>query len=266
MAERTVLRIPAPAWAVDRQLTSGTRPRRCPASKTGFRRRSPRPSRRDVAAVAPGHVSISNDRAGHAPGCGVAAARFGRKCLYVAMCGPARCLGRCHDRSPADRLHDSARSSRRSQPASAPGRGESRVLRATEADTVPISARAALHIGEAASPRCFLDIASECAAPPQGLGLRSRRGSLTERVAPTSLGIRCNLHPSLRVNLRGHPDCAKTTDEEPADNNNCGPDNIRIRHCVLRTSCSTRSTTLAHDRLCMRMRPRRWARHRWLGG
>ena len=181
----------------------------------------------------------------------------------LRFAGPARCLGRCHDRSPADRLHDSARSSRRSQPASAPGRGESRVLRATEADTVPISARAALHIGEAASPRCFLDIASECAAPPQGLGLRSRRGSLTERVAPTSLGIRCNRHPSLRVSLRGHPDCAKTTDEEPADNN-CGRDNIR--YSVLRTSCSTRSTTLAHDRLCMRMRPRRWARHRWLGG
>lgn len=99
---------------------------------------------------------------------------------------------------------------------------------------------------------------------PAGPRPRSRRGSPTERVAPTSLGIRCNRHPSLRVSLRGHPDCAKTTDEEPADNNNCGPDNIR--HCVLRTSCSTRSTTLAHDRLCMRMRPRRWARHRWLGG
>jgi hypothetical protein len=167
------------------------------------------------------------------------------------MCGPARSPHRGRGRLRAERLYDSARPSRRSQPASAPGGGESRGLRATEADAVPISARTALHIGEAASPRCFLDIASARAAAPQGLSLRSRRGSLPERVAPTSLGIRCNRHPSLRRSLRGHPDYAKTTDEERADNNNCGPDTIR--HCFLRTSCSTRSTTLAHDRSRMRM-------------
>ena len=153
--------------------------------------------------------------------------------------------------SRAERLHYSARTSRRSQPASAPGRGESRVLRATEADTVPISARTALHIGEAASPRCFLDIASARAAAPQGLGPRLRRGSLPERVAPASLGICCNRHPSLRVSLRGHPDCAKTTDKEPADNNNCGPDTIR--HAFSVQVVRTRSTTLAHDRSRMRM-------------
>jgi len=52
------------------------------------------------------------------------------------------------------------------------------------------------------------------------------------------------------VSLHWHPACAKTTDEEPADNNNCGPDTIR--HCFLRTSCSTISTTRAHDRSRMR--------------
>jgi hypothetical protein len=232
------LRTPA-AWGADPQSTSGTRPRRCPPLKTGCRPHSLRPSR------PPSSTARCRSRR-----CGACSGLAKGRHLDGLQAG-ARRPHRRHDRSLAERFHDSARSRRRSQPTSAPGRGESRVQPGTEAYAIPISARAALDIGEAASPRRLLNIASARTAAPQGFGPRPRRGPLPERVAPVSLGIRCNRHPSLGVRLRRYSHCAKTTDEEAADNDNRGPD--RIRHYSLRASCSTRSTTSVHAPPCMRI-------------